>query len=78
MKIRRWIDKNKNNKSIKVKMSKTNKNGGENMETLIYNNFKEALDKISSKLPLLEGKNGMIKLDKNNHFHQEWFEDDEE
>lgn len=33
------------------------------------------LDKISSKIPILQAKNGKVKLNPNNPNHRDWFED---
>lgn len=68
------------NKHKKVKVIKwKGKIGGDNMEMQMERKItfdKNLMDEISKKLPLVNGKNGMIKLDKNDESDKEWFDED--
>jgi len=73
--IKKWVE---NNTKQKRKFKIQDKGVVMGMKNIIHADIKTSLDKISSQLKVLNGENGMIKLDKNNPSHVDWFEDDDE
>ena len=62
----------------KIKIYKIKKNIKGDVDAMLQQQkIKSALDKISSKLNILEGKDGMIKLDKNNKGHVDWYKEED-